>query len=172
MITNKVLLKYAQSLKDHGDGRDLPVLLITVGIPGSGKSTWIRSQKGFEVVSLDEIRKQLTGSITNQNKEKEVVDIGRNKIKQLLSAGKNVIYDATNVKYWFRQNMLKDMPPHIKKAKIFHVDPEEAKKRIRQDIENKVDRSNVPPEKIDELYKHFTNTISRHELENEGFEII
>ena len=171
MSINSVLLKYASLLKEQEDS-GLPVLLITVGIPGSGKSTWIQSQKGFEVVSLDKIRKQLTGSTTNQSREKEVVDIGKNKIRQLLNAGKNVIYDATNVKYWFRNSMLKGLPPHIKKAKIFHVDPEEAKKRIRQDIENKVDRSNVPPEKIDELYTHFTNTINKHELESEGFEVI
>lgn len=170
MSYNNVLLKYAKELS-KGD-ESLPELIFTVGIPGSGKSTWIKNQKGYEVVSLDDIRRQLTGSISDQSKEDEVVNIGKNRIKQLLNAGKNVIYDGTNVKYWYRQNMLSGLPPAKLKAKIFHVDPNEAVKRIKKDVENKVDRSNVPPDVVKRLHTHFMNTINENQLQNEGFEII
>jgi len=56
------------------DAKDLPELIFTVGIPGSGKSSWINSQKGYEVVSLDDIRKSM-GNVSDQTKDNEVVNI-------------------------------------------------------------------------------------------------
>ena len=55
-------------------------------------------------------------------------------------------------------------------AKIFSVDPEVAKQRVRKDIEAGADRSNVPDWAIDKQYQSFVDGINS--LEVEGFKII
>ena len=125
---NNVLLKYAGT---NTPGKEtLPELILTVGISGSGKSTWIKSQSGYEVVSPDEIRREM-GDVSDQSKMNEVYRIAYDRLKTLLSQGKNVIFDATNLESKYRVELIKSMPKHISKAKVFHTDPEEAKKRIK-----------------------------------------
>ena len=149
----------------------LPELILTVGISGSGKSTWIKSQQGFEVVSPDEIRRSL-GDVSDQSKMDDVFSIAYNKLRTLLSQGKNVIFDATNLESKYRMELIKSMPKHISKAKVFHTDPEEAKKRIKMDLEKGVDRSNVSDYVVDRMYRNYQKTVNEHQLENEGFEIV
>ena len=149
-----------------------PELIITVGIPGSGKSTWIRSQSGFEVVSPDEIRRSL-GDISDQSKNTVVYGTANEKVKNLLSQGKNVIYDATNLESKHRLELLGILPKNVKlKAKVFHTDPAEAKRRIKNDLEKGVNRSKVPDDIIDNMYKNYLKTINENELKSEGFEVL
>jgi len=68
--------------------------------------------------------------------------------------------------------MLQGLPLHKRKAKIFEVSPDEAKKRIRKDIEEGRDRANVPNEVVEKLYEHYMKTINEGQLQAEGFEII
>jgi len=55
-------------------------------------------------------------------------------------------------------------------AKIFEIDPEISKQRIKNDIESGKDRSNVPPDIIDKKYNELIT--SKDNIESEGFEII
>jgi len=55
---------------------------------------------------------------------------------------------------------------------VFHVDLEEAKRRIRKDLAGGMDLSNVPEDVLDQLYAHYERTIRDNELEREGFEVI
>ena len=162
---SSILRKIAEEVKD------LPELIFTVGISGSGKSTWINSQKGYEIVSLDEIRKSM-GNVSDQTKNVNVIEQAVSKIKNLLSQGKNIIYDATNVVSLYRTNFLNSLPPHKRKAKIFEVSPDEAKRRIKKDVAEGKDRSNVPDEVVDRMYENYLKTINENQLEAEGFEII
>jgi predicted kinase len=170
-IQMELPLRVARAYMERRIAESLPELIFTVGLPGSGKTSWIKSQKGFEVVSLDEIRRQL-GNISDVSRDVEVVRIGKSRLKSLLEQGKNVIFDATNIKSQYRKDILEGLPPCKKKAKVFHVDPEEAKRRIKLDIQNKVDRSNVPDEVIDNMYMHYKKTMDDNELQSEGFEVI
>ena len=46
----------------------IPIFLMPIGIPGSGKSTWIRNNKELEdyiIISPDLIRKEITNPILN-----------------------------------------------------------------------------------------------------------
>jgi len=78
LSAESVVLRYIQS-SDSG----VPTLIFTVGIPGSGKSTWIHSQDGFEVVSLDDIRKSL-GDVSDQSKDRTVVSMAKSRLNNLL----------------------------------------------------------------------------------------
>ena len=84
-------------------------LILTVGIPGSGKSTWAENlavqkaveKKHYQIISTDLIRAQLYGDAAVQG---EWIEIRRSLINQLKFARQSidggrtaaVIYDATN----------------------------------------------------------------------------
>lgn len=72
-------------------------LIVTVGLPRSGKSTWARTQP-YPIVNLDSIRLALHGSRFIQSAEPHVAAISRTMVSALFFAGHpTVIFDATNV---------------------------------------------------------------------------
>jgi len=93
-------------------------------------------------------------------------------VVEALLNGKNVILDATNVNGYHRRNFIKDLPPCRLHAKLFPFNPEKAKERVKQDIENGVDGSHVPMHIIDEMYRQFDSYCTPKLLKKEGFEII
>lgn len=154
-----------------------PKLLLPIGISGSGKSSWISSNTDSNtvVVCPDDIRRELTGSVSDQSKNAEVWSITFKRLADALNAGKDVILDATNVKARDRRGLMTFLKEKVKRpfdayAKIFDVDPEIAKKRVRGDIERGVDRSDVPDFAIDKQHQSFTSGLNS--LEDEGFKII
>lgn len=165
--------EYLKLLEDIKNTKNIPILIMPVGVPGAGKSTWIKAQKGFEVVCPDEIRKELTGNISDQSQNARVWQIASERIIEALRNGKNAILDATNTTTKGRTQFLEKIPKDIiyqKQAIVFNVSPEDAKKRIKKDIEDGKDRSNVPDDVIDRMYKQFKQDIGN--LEKEGFEIL
>ena len=76
----------------------MPKLIMTRGLPGSGKSTWARAQDGFVVVEKDEIRKEMSkmGWVWSHEKEGQVKAAQGRKISMLLRSGQNVIAADTN----------------------------------------------------------------------------
>lgn len=84
----------------------VPLLVVMVGVPGSGKSTYAASQKGFTVHSSDGIRKELFGNIYNQQDNITVFAECYRRIKNSLLNGDNVIYDATNISIRSRKELL------------------------------------------------------------------
>ena len=154
-----------------------PKFIIPVGISGSGKSRWISSleNQGFEVISPDEIRRELTGSISDQSRNKDVFPLAFERSVEALNAGKSVIFDATNVTSKTRKQMLDHMKENVTRdfdafAKVFEADPEISKQRIARDIEAGVDRSNVPPEAIDRQHGNFLADLDK--IEADGYNIM
>ena len=85
------------------------VFIIMVGPPGSGKTTIakeLEDEYGFSRVSPDEIRLEITGSMTNQTRNDEVFGIVYSRLEDLLMAGENVVYDATNCRSRYRYKIL------------------------------------------------------------------
>ena len=154
-----------------------PKFIIPVGISGSGKSSWIKSQtdSNTKVVSPDDIRREILGSVNDQSRGGEIFNIAYQRVIDALNAKNNVIFDATNVSSSDRRNMLKYIKNNVNVdfdayAKIFDVNPDITKERIRKDIEAGVDRSNVPPEAIDRQYQKFIGGLDN--LESDGYKII
>lgn len=98
-----------------------------MGIPGSGKSRWIKNQSGYTVISPDDIRAELS-DISDQSVNPQAWAMAKKRTEQALKSGKDVILDATNVVSYYRKSFLEGLPEHTLKAKIFEVDPETAKK--------------------------------------------
>jgi predicted kinase len=75
-------------------------LIMTVGLPRCGKSTWAKSQieKGIPVVNPDSIRLSLHGQPFVESAEPFVWAIAKVMVASLFGAGHNtVILDATNL---------------------------------------------------------------------------
>ena len=87
----------------------MPSLIITVGIPGCGKSTLARQLKALGnvdiVISSDSIRDELTGDPENQEQNANVFRVLNHRVAEALSQGLNVLVDATNLKPSYRNGL-------------------------------------------------------------------
>lgn len=74
-----------------------PRIVLLVGLPGSGKSTYLAA-KGVETLSSDAIRGLVLGDETNQSDNPRVFATLRFLLRQRLAAGRPVTYvDATHL---------------------------------------------------------------------------
>jgi predicted kinase len=72
-------------------------IVVLVGLPGSGKSTWLARQ-GIQSISTDQIRAVLSDDVTNQNIHARVFATARYLLRQRLAIGRPVSYvDATHL---------------------------------------------------------------------------
>ena len=87
--------------------------IMLVGIPAVGKDTWAREykEKHPEVVihSSDDIREELYGDASHQGSPVKVFELMRSRTIQDLRAGRDVIYNATNIKYKDRKSILSQL---------------------------------------------------------------
>ena len=94
----------AQHLR-YGRTAEVPELVVTVGPSGSGKSTWVERAlvpQGFEVVSLDDMREELSGARGDQTVNGRVRQLARERVKAALRAKRKVVWDATSLRADFR----------------------------------------------------------------------
>lgn len=77
----------------------MPELNMLIGIPGSGKSYYANelAKCGYVVHSSDAIREELFGDESIQGNPGKVFAILHKRVLDDLKAGKNVVYDATNI---------------------------------------------------------------------------
>lgn len=77
----------------------MPTLTITRGLPGSGKTTWARAQRGAVRVNRDELRRMLHGRWRGTDRaERQVTAAQHAAVRALLAAGVDVICDDTNLR--------------------------------------------------------------------------
>lgn len=147
--------------------KTIPMLIITMGIPGSGKTTWKRGflerNPSFISICPDDYRKDITGDISNISRDKTVWRKVYRDLDIMLSNKKDVIFDSTacSVKI---QKQIEEIAKRHKAYifyKIFYVSAEEAKARIASDLANKIDRSNVPEFIVDKMYVNFNFALLR-----------
>lgn len=157
--------------------QEKPKLILPIGISGSGKSRWVESLdgQGYTVVSFDDIRREVNKDVTDHSGHHNIINMGLQQVADALNRGENVILDATNIKSRDRKSLMDFLKARVSKpfdafAKIFDVNPEIGKERVRNDIEAGIDRSDVPPEAIDRQYQHFRNDLNK--IEDDGFTII
>lgn len=117
------------------------IIILTIGIPSSGKSTWVAEYKKTHpltyVVSTDEIRKENHDGeyVCIPEESKSVHNEALKRVEQILQDensaggfGPEIIVDATNVDVdeWI---LYKKLNPTILIAKVFDISVEEAKTR-------------------------------------------
>lgn len=88
------------------------IMLMMVGIPGSGKSYLSNKlSDAFQMVvhSSDDLREELSGDASDMSRDTEMFYELHKRIRADLKAGKSVIYDATNIYSKYRKDFLKSL---------------------------------------------------------------
>lgn len=149
-----------------------PTFQVLIGIAGCGKSTWIHNnidRQNYAIVSPDKIRIEL-GNISDQSNNVLVWGRTKEKTIKLLSQGKDIILDATNVNTEYRRDFLDGLPECNLIAQVFDIHPVEAYQRIKSAIEQGEIRADVPEHVIYRMYGEFLYT--KRVLKEEGYKYI
>lgn len=144
------------------------ILYLTIGIPGSGKTTWVNEYKKahpyVHVVSTDEIRKELTGieQCINPTQNDMIHEEARKRVSALINDDKNyggnngmgpvIIVDSTNTEKeeWIKYKLLK---PTIIIAKVFDKNVDECFERIKMFRPERIVPKEILQMKKDQLEK-------------------
>ena len=131
-----------------------PSLILLVGIPGSGKTTYANTYMECTPnvihLSSDAIRKELYGDENIQGNPAEVFSLMQKRAIKALNDGDDVVYDATNITRKDRASIIKICPQFVKiEAHIIWTPIETC---IKQDASR--DRT-VGKEVIDRMLKRF-----------------
>lgn len=142
-------------------------LYITVGVPGSGKSTFakdfISKHPEIKYLSSDELRAKFGSGEEDQSVTPQVFGFIKNKTKNALSNGKSVLVDSTAVTERNRKdfvNIAKETGARLV-AFVFLTKESEVKRR------NLLRDRKVPEWVIDKMLKSF-----KIPTRNEGFDEI
>jgi predicted kinase len=134
-------------------------LIMLVGIPTAGKSTFSNDKKYKDYIRvssddiLQEVAKERQQSYNTVFKGNiRFAQIAMMKVlRKAIEDGKSIIWDQTNTSKKQRKEKLKHIPPHYKKTAVyFIVDLETALKRNTQ-RPGKV----IPPEVLERMIKEY-----------------
>ncbi len=160
-------------MKYNVDIDKAPTIFMTCGIPGSGKSKFADFfGKYFTIeINADNIRKELTGDISDQSKNAEVWKEVDRKTTARLAGNYNVFLSNTNLDISCIERLSKKYP--FNKIVIFlmkdSLDSDLCWKRIQNDLKIGIDRSNVPEDVFNSQYERFktlVGTLKAKRLQN------
>lgn len=84
-----------------------PQVVLTFGVSGSGKTTWIANNlQDHTVISLDSLRTKIANSRSDQSQNSKVVQAAKEQLKTLLRSHRKIVWDATNIRRDFRQQVI------------------------------------------------------------------
>lgn len=147
-------------------------LYVLVGVPGSGKSTWVKNQKWADqcvIVSTDEFVEDYAKECGQTYSEvfddymPTAVKLMADKVVRAREAGKDIIWDQTSTSVATRAKKLRMLPDYYKIAVVFNKpDDEELKRRLASRP-----GKNVPWAVIDQMWGSWEDP-----TEEEGFDEI
>ena len=135
----------------------MKTLIVMSALPGSGKSTWANNYANKHanvfILSIDEIRFEVTNSYSDFSKEKKVWKIFNRRLKRVSKAkDATIILDALNDTNAARLNYLRDYPNFDEYILVYmKKEKDQLKYFNRQRPKNRW----VPEESLKKLYNRF-----------------
>lgn len=170
----------ASHIEDHNEVSrpfDQPQLIILVGPPCSGKSTFIETASNFTIISRDNLIEELgltkglnyteTYQFLEENKDakKEIALKLNNNVMVAKKNNKNVIIDMASMAKKIRRKWINEFSKYHKKCILFLTGIEELKKR-NENRKNETGKF-IPKSVLYSMCKQYTLP-----LYNEGFDSI
>ncbi|CBH10441.1 hypothetical protein, conserved [Trypanosoma brucei gambiense DAL972] len=122
--------------------RSDPKVILLVGMPGSGKSTWLKQYKGrcddsCRIVDEDELRVEITGKFDDFSKEDELCAAMINAIVRHISEKHNVVVESNRyvLDEKFRKQIISTVPSCRLLVKEFDIKAHFAQARLAKDAE-------------------------------------
>jgi predicted kinase len=140
----------------------MPYAIFLIGLPASGKSTFIKQEKfkNFKVLSSDNILDQIAkdNNTTYDKIFKDHIKIAdqqfRQEFQDAIKNKENIIIDRTNLNPKSRQKLLDQIPDSYEKiAIIFEIS--EAEQTIRLNKRAKEEGKTIPPEVIKNMKQSY-----------------
>lgn len=126
-------------------------IILTIGLPGSGKSTWL-DRHGITALSSDGLRKLLLDDDDDQTANRTVFMVLRWLLKKRLALKRPATYvDATHLSQWERK-------PYMHLARLYDCDVEALwfDEPLELCLERNAGRARmVPPEVMHRMWRRF-----------------
>lgn len=114
-------------------GKKRGALVILVGPPGAGKTSWLNAGPftRYQQVSLDDFRGWLTDDVSDMSADRDAVGIRETVVRARLSRGLLTVVDATNARAKYRAELVAVAREFgsFTVAVVFDVDLEECIRR-------------------------------------------
>ena len=137
-----------------------PKIFLTVGVSGSGKSHFAKKfcqDNDVVELNLDNFRKLISGDISNQAVTFEAIKERDKQLEKQLKLNHSVMLSDTNL-HARNINSIAKKYPYLDVEVFFITDSDNVqlcKDRIADDLQDGVDRSNVPNEVVDRQYENY-----------------
>ncbi|KEG12283.1 putative retrotransposon hot spot (RHS) protein [Trypanosoma grayi] len=171
---------HSSSRKEHKKGRSgesrksVPNVLLLLGIPGSGKTTWAeqyleRCDHSYAIVSVDETRMSLTGRADDISKEEEVCEAMIREVVDHIKNRQNIIVDGGvhAMDEAFRRRLMDAASSCNRMVKDFPIKALFARARLSKDAEEGKVRYYPSEIELDELEVIFNKAQAR--IKEEGW---
>lgn len=136
------------------------IFAMTIGVPGSGKSTYLKKIKNFKVISRDAVRFAILDKYNTDEYFSHEVEVWAEFVKEIkdaLDAGEDVVADATHLSKGSRRKLLNAVMPKHGENKLvigiyFDVPLDVCLERNAQ----RTGRAFVPEDQIRNMYASLT----------------
>lgn len=137
-----------------------PEAIILIGLPLSGKSTYVKKINGYKVLSRDKKIMEVANS-TNYNKAYKLADRKlvntqfQEEIQSSIKSQENLVFDLTNMSRKRRKKLCNNLKQNKYKttARVLLVDLEETEKRNK--IRSKKENKSISKKVIEDFIKSF-----------------
>lgn len=122
-LSNEIIFTPEESVFKYLEKQKKSKVILLSGISGSGKSTYLKIlnvNNEYKVINLDQIRFELTKSEDIQSKNEEVLRIAYGQLQNYLRNKENVIFDATNLRFDFRDKIINLCNKYNSLSKIYY----------------------------------------------------